>query len=77
MIEVINYLLSRTTPDGVAAAIGNVIAVDDETALVEASNDVRSMCARHELSQDDVILVEDPDGRQVEEATVEEFLKRR
>ena len=77
MIEVINYLLTRTTPDGVAVAIGDVIAVDDETALVEASNDVRSRCARHELSQDDVILVEDPDGRQVEEATVEEFLKRR
>ena len=77
MTEVINYLLTRTTPDGVAVAIGDVMAVDDETALVEASNDVRSMCARHELSQDDVILVEDPDGRQVEEATVEEFLKRR
>ena len=54
MIEVINYLLTRTTPDGVAVAIGDVIAVDDETALVEASNDVRSRCARHELSQDDV-----------------------
>jgi hypothetical protein len=77
VIEVINHLLTRTTPDGVAAAIGNVIAVDDETALVEASNDVRSRCARDELSQDDVILVEDPDGRQVEEATVEEFFKRR
>jgi hypothetical protein len=77
MTEVINDLLTQTTPDGVAAAIGNVIAVDNETALVEASNDVRSRCARHELSLDDVILVEDPDGRQVEEATVEEFLKRR
>jgi hypothetical protein len=51
--------------------------VDDETALVEASNHVRTRCARHELSQDDVILVEDPDGRQVAEATVEAFLKRR
>ena len=77
MADVINYLLTRTTPDGVAVAIGDVIAVDDETAEVEASSDVRSRCARHELSQDDVILVEDPDGRQVEEATVEEFLKRR
>ena len=76
MTEVINYLLTRTTPDGVAVAIGDVMAVDDETALVEASNDVRSRCARHELSQDYVMLVEGPDGRQVEEATVEDFLKR-
>ena len=29
MTEVINYLLTRTTPDGVAVAIGDVIAVDD------------------------------------------------
>ena len=77
MTEVINYLLTRTTPDGVAMAIGDVIAVDDETALVEASNDVRLRCARHEPSQDDVILVEDPDGRQVDEAPIEEFLNRR
>ena len=55
MTEVINYLLTRTTPDGVAVAIGDVIAMDDETAVAEASNDVRSRCARHELSQDDVI----------------------
>jgi hypothetical protein len=34
MIEVINYLLTRT--DGVAVAIGDVMAVDDETALIEA-----------------------------------------
>ena len=47
----VNYLLTRTTPDGVAMVIGDVIAVDDETALVEASNDVRLRCARHEPSK--------------------------
>ena len=76
MTEVINYLLTRTTPDGVAVAIGDVIAMDDIPRWPRHQN-VRSRCARHELSQDDVILVEDPDGRQVAEATVEEFLKRR
>jgi hypothetical protein len=77
MAEAINYLLTRTTPDGVAMAMGGVLAVNDEAALIEASKDVRSRSERQELSRGDVISVEDPDGRQVEEATVEEFLKRR
>ena len=41
MIEVINYLLTRK-PDGVAVAIGDVMAVDDETALIEA----KTTCAQ-------------------------------
>jgi hypothetical protein len=77
MAEAINYLLTRTTPDGVARAMGGVLAVNDEAALIEASKDVRSRSERQELSRGDVISVEDPDGRQVEEATVKEFLNRR
>ncbi len=76
MAEVINYLLTRTTPDGVVMAMGGVLAGDDQAAVTQASKDVRARFEQQELSLADLISVDDPDGRQVEQATVAEFLKR-
>ena len=76
MAEVINYFLTRTTPDGVVTSMGGVLAGDDQAAVTEASKDVRARFERQELSLADLISVDDPDGRQVEQATVAELLKR-
>jgi hypothetical protein len=76
MAEVIEYFLTRTTPDGVVTSMGGVLAGDDQAALAEASKDVRARFEQQELSLADLISVEDPDGRQVEEASVAELLKR-
>jgi len=56
--------------------MGGVLAGDDQAAVAEASKDVRARFERQELSLADLISVEDPDGRQVEEASVVELLKR-
>ena len=67
---------SRTTPDGVVTSMGGVLAGDDQAAVAEASKDVRARFEQQELSLADLISVDDPDGRQVEEASVAELLKR-
>ena len=76
MAEVIEYFLTRTTPDGVVTSMGGVLAGDDQAAVAEASKDVRARFEQQELSLADLISVEDPDGRQVEQASVAELLKR-
>src|SRR3954454_12131627 len=56
--------------------MGGVLAGDDQAAVAEACKDVRARFEQQELSLADLISVDDPDGRQVEQATVAELLKR-